>query len=281
MKKIQFALLLFVITILTACDKIEGPYGVTNTGGPIGGDTIVQKVLLEDFTGHTCQACPNAHREGKRLHDIYGERLVILAVHADFWAAPYPPNAPFYTYDFRNAVSTQIATDFNVIGQPFPKGMVQRMLNSGTNNQLVLDWAGWESKIDQWINTVAKAGLEITPGYNSGSNTMTAEVKVKAVSDLIDGAHLAVYFSEDSIIKWQKDGSINDSTYVHNHVLRGSFNGMLGEDLGVLAEGDSLVKIYSVALTPADVVPSKVHLVAILTNTVTKEVIQVTEVKLQ
>ena len=79
MKKIQFTLLLFVITILTACDKIEGPYGVK--GVPIIGD---QKVLLEDFTGHTCQACPNAHREGKRLRDIYDERLVVLAVHADF-----------------------------------------------------------------------------------------------------------------------------------------------------------------------------------------------------
>ena len=281
MKKIQFTLLLFVITILTACDKIEGPYGVANTGGPIDGDTIVQKVLLEDFTGHTCQACPNAHREGKRLRDIYDERLVVLAVHADFWAAPYPPNAPFFTYDFRNAVSTQIATDFNVIGQPFPKGMVQRMLNPGTSNQLVLDWAGWESKIDQWINTAAKAGLEITPGYNSGSNTMTAEVKVKAVSDLTDGAHLAVYFSEDSIIKWQKDGSINDSTYVHNHVLRGSFNGMLGEDLGVISTGDEIIKNYSTALIPSDVDVNHVYLVAILTNSVTKEVIQVEEVKLQ
>ena len=281
MKKIQFVLLLFVITILTACDKIEGPYGVTNTGGPIGGDTIVQKVLVEDFTGHTCQACPNAHREGKRLHDIYDERLVVLAVHADFWAAPYPPNAPFFTYDFRNAVSTQIATDFNVIGQPFPKGMVQRMLNPGTNNQLVLDWAGWESKIDQWINTAAKAGLEITPSYNSGSNTMSAEVKVKVVSDIIDGAYLAVYFSEDSVVKWQKDGSINDSTYVHNHVLRGSFNGMLGEDLGVISAGDEIIKNYSTALVPSDVAVNHVYLVAILTNSVTKEVIQVEEVKLQ
>lgn len=281
MKNFKYSLLLLALTIFSACDKIEGPYGSSGTIGPIGGDTVVQNVLLEDFTGHTCQACPNAHREASRLHGIYGDRLIILAVHADFWAAPYPSGAPFFTYDFRNPISTQIATDFNVIGQPFPKGMVNRMLNQGTSNQLVFDWAGWESKIDEWINAVAKAGLEITPGYNSGSNTMTAEVKVKAVSDLTDGAHLAVYFSEDSIVKWQKDGTINDSTYVHNHVLRGSFNGMLGEDLGVLAAGDSLMKSYSVALTPADVVPGKVHLVAILSNTVTKEVIQVTEVKLQ
>ncbi|MBK9637077.1 MAG: Omp28-related outer membrane protein [Bacteroidetes bacterium] len=281
MKKIQYTILLFAITILAACDKIEGPYGVTGTGGPIGGDSIVQKVLLEDFTGHTCQACPNAHREAKRLHDIYGERLVILAVHADFWAAPYPPNAPYFTYDFRNSVSTQIATDFNVIGQPFPKGMVQRMLNPGTSDQLIIDWAGWESKIFDWSNILAKAGLEITPSYNSGNNSMSAEVKIKVVSDIADGAYLAVYFSEDSIVKWQKDGSINDSTYVHNHVLRGSFNGMLGEDLGVLSTGDEITKNYSTTLTPSDVDVNHVYLVAVLSNLLTKEVIQVEEVKLQ
>ncbi|MBK7966616.1 MAG: Omp28-related outer membrane protein [Bacteroidetes bacterium] len=281
MKNFKFTIIILALAITSACDKIEGPYGSSGTIGPVGGDTVVQNVLLEDFTGHTCQACPNAHREASRLHGIYGERLIILAVHADFWAAPYPLGAPFFTYDFRNSISTQIATDFNVIGQPFPKGMVNRMLNPGTSNQLVFDWAGWESKIDQWANAVATAGLEITPGYNSGSNIMTAEVKVKAVSDLTDGAHLAVYFSEDNIVKWQKDGSINDSTYVHNHVLRGSFNGMLGEDLGVITAGDSLIKSYSASLAPADVVANKVHLVAILTNTVTKEVIQVTEVKLQ
>ncbi len=281
MKNFKFTILILALALTSACDKIEGPYGSSGTIGPIGGDTVVQNVLLEDFTGHTCQACPNAHREAARLHGIYGNRLIILAVHADFWAAPYGAGAPYFTYDFRNPISSQIATDFNVIGQPFPKGMVNRMLNTGTNNQLVFDWAGWESKVDQWINTVATAGLEITPGYNSGNNTMTAEVKVKVVSELTDGAHLAVYFSEDSIIKWQKDGSINDSTYVHNHVLRGSFNGMLGEDLGVLNAGAEITKSYSIALSPADVVASKVHLVAVLSNSLTKEVIQVEEVKLQ
>lgn len=281
MKKIQFTLAIIAISFFSACDKIEGPYSTSNGGGPIGGDTVVQKVLIEDFTGHTCQACPNAHREASRLRTTYGERLVVLAVHADFWAEPYPAGAPYFTYDFRNPISTQIATDFNVIGQPFPKGMVNRMLNPSTSNQLVLDWAGWENKLGDWLSNVAKAGLEITPTYNSGSNTMTAEVTVKAISDLSDGAQLAVYFSEDSVIKWQKDGSVNVANYVHNHVLRGSFNGMLGEDLGVVNAGDEIIKTYSTLLAPADVNSDHVYLVALLTNKLTNEVIQVEEVKLK
>jgi len=280
MKLFKYIFSILALSFITSCDKIEGPYGQSGGTGPIGGDTIVQNVLLEDFTGHTCQACPNAHREAARLRGNYGERLVILAVHADFWAAPYPSAAPYFTYDFRNPIATQIATDFNVIGQPFPKGMVNRMLNPGTTNQLVLDWAGWESKVDPWINSAAKAGLEITPSYNGGSNVMTAQVKLSIVGDIADGVSLAVYFAEDSVIKWQKDGTNNVANYIHNHVLRGSFNGMYGEDLGVLAAGTEVTKTYTAALLPSDVSVDHVHLIAVLTNNSTKEVIQVVEVKL-
>ena len=37
------------------CDKVEGPYGINNGTTPTDttSDTIIRKVLLEDFTGHT------------------------------------------------------------------------------------------------------------------------------------------------------------------------------------------------------------------------------------
>ena len=76
------------ILFIQGCDEIDGPYGVTNNGGIDTSDNIVRKVLVEDFTGHVCQACPNAHREAKRLHNLFGEQLVIIAIHADYWADP-------------------------------------------------------------------------------------------------------------------------------------------------------------------------------------------------
>lgn len=282
MKILPIQSIVVLALLFSACDKIDAPYGTSGGGGPIGGDTVVQNVLIEDFTGHTCQACPNAHREAARLRTFFGkERVIVLAVHSDFWADPYPSGAPYFTYDFRNATSTQIATDFNVIGQPYPKGMVQRMLNPGTNDQLVLDWAGWENKVNDWLNEVATAGIEITPSYNSGTNKITADVELKVVSDLTDPVSLAVYFSEDSIIQWQKDGGNNVQNYVHNHVLRGSLNGTYGEDLGVLSAGDIISKTYEDFLTPNDANPAHIYLVAVLSNNLTKEIIQVEEVKLQ
>ncbi len=279
--KIQHILLAATLFLVASCDEIDGPYGVSNTGGTDTTEDVVRKVLIEDFTGHTCQACPNAHREATRLHNLLGEQLVVLAVHADFWADPYPSGAPYFTYNFHNATSTQIATDFNVMGQPFPKGLVNRMLSPGTNTTLVLDWANWEPKVNEWLLLPADAGLEITPSYNDGTREITADVKVKMVNELTDPVSLAVYFSEDSIINWQKDGSTNIPDYVHNHVLRGTLNGVYGESLGVQSAGAEITRSYSGTLTPSDAVADHVHLVAILMNETTKEIIQVEEVKLK
>lgn len=275
-------LLLCIVALFSACDEIEAPYG--NGGNtPIPPDSAVRKVLIEDFTGHTCQACPNAHREASRLHNLFGDQVVVIAVHADFWANPYPTGAPYYTYDFRTPTATQIATDFGVIGQPFPKGLINRMQNPATGLPWVLDWGAWEDRISDWLQQPAEAKISITPAYNPASRTMTADVDVMAVSDIADSCLLAVYFVEDSIINWQKDQTASPSdvqNYEHNHVLRGSLNGTYGENLGLLSAGANLNRNYSSTLIPADAVAERIKLVAILSNAVTREIIQVEEVEL-
>jgi len=271
------------LVFLSACDKIEGPYGTAGNNNNNPSDSVLRKVLVEDFTGHTCQACPRAHREATRLKGVFGEQMVVIAVHADFWAEPFPSGAPYFTYDFRTPLATQIAADFGVIGQPFPKGMINRQLNPITGTPFVLDWGNWEGKINDLLQQPAEAGLKITPTYDSVSRTVTANVEVTMLSAITDAMELAVYFTEDSIIKWQKDqdaSPANVQNYVHNHVLRGSLNGTYGESLGVLAEGQTVTKTYSAPLTPIDAVPGKINLVAILSNSATKEVIQAEEVHL-
>lgn len=276
-------LVLAALAFSIGCDEIEPPYG--NSGNsPLPNDTVVRKVLVEDFTGHKCQACPIAHREASRLHDLFGDRLVVVALHADFWALPNPAGAPSYTYDFRNPVATQVASDFGVIGQPFPKGMVNRMINPGTGSTWVMDWGSWEDRISDWLAQPADAGLSVSPTYDSNGRTITAGITVKAIQNLNVDCELAVYFMEEEIINWQKDQEASPtdvSNYEHNHVLRGSLNGTYGENIGTLQAGQELLRTYSGTLTPSDANPDKVKLVAILTNSATKEVIQVEEVSLK
>lgn len=281
MKKILFILGSITLLFLSSCDKVNGPYGVPVTTSVNTGDSIVRKVLLEDFTGHTCVNCPKAHREADRLLGIYGSKLIVLDIHAGQFAYP---QGGFYTADFQNPISTGIATDFAIINLPFPTGMVNRHLNS-TGSNYDLDYALWEANIDTMLNRAPDAGIKLSNSFSSTDSTMSSSITVTIVNNYSNHLQLAVYFVEDSIIAYQKDNSINPPfdvpNYVHKHMLRGSFNGTYGEDLGGnLSAGQLINKSYSTKLIPASANPSHVSICAVLTDVSTKQVVQVEETKL-
>jgi hypothetical protein len=266
--------------VFFGCDNIEGPYGISNGTIPNDTvtDTIIRKVLLEDFTGHTCAACPASHDEAKRLHDIYGKRLIVLGIHAGFFS--WPQNAP-YQNNFQTATGTTITTDFNLINLPFPKGMVNRLYKPSTSSQYIFDWPDWETTIDTILQRPADAGIDITNSFSSTDSMMTASVDIKMVNDYVNPISLAVYFAEDSIVAPQKNGSVDVLNYIHRHVLRGSFTGAFGETIGTSATaGQELNKTYSTKLTPTNSNVNQVYIYAILFDDVTREVIQVEEKKL-
>ena len=68
-------LLLIIVSFFGACDIAEEPFA-TNGGTPVDTSsptTFIKKILVEDYSGHTCSNCPNAARELDALIDIYGE----------------------------------------------------------------------------------------------------------------------------------------------------------------------------------------------------------------
>src|SRR5512133_2768801 len=72
---------------MVSCDKLDEPYAVKKTGS----DTItgpVRKVLLEDYTGHKCVNCPKAAMDARVMEEALGGRLILMAVHAGYFAEP-------------------------------------------------------------------------------------------------------------------------------------------------------------------------------------------------
>ena len=86
---------------------------------------IVQKVLIEDFTGHKCQNCPEAAEELHILQDSYENQVIGIAIHAGFFAEPNSAVAPFLTTDFRTEKGTEIHDFFGA--NAYPVGMVNRV----------------------------------------------------------------------------------------------------------------------------------------------------------
>lgn len=276
---------------LVGCDIIEAPY----TEGTVLDTAIcppqnftlnqthTRKILLEDYTGHTCGNCPDAAETAQSLKNTYGDQIVILAVHVGFFAEPYPanPDNKFIT-DFRTTVGDDLDSEFGPSAAGLPRGMVNRKESSGSP---VLAHTAWASVIQGIVNLAPEADVQILTNYDEETRTACADVNVELLSDFSDELKVCVFLTEDSIVDWQKDYGANPSDisdYVHRHALRASFNGTWGESFGTTpyTNGDVNTFRYSLVL---DEVWDEHHcgIVAFIYNASTLEVVQAEEAHLQ
>jgi hypothetical protein len=276
MRATRFALPI-VLATLVSCDYVEFPDNSGSGGGP-GVDGPARKVLLEDFTGHTCNNCPAATDVAVSLHDLYGDDLIIVGVHCTDFALP----SQSYPTDFRTAAGNEYESTFSI--NSLPAGLVSRR---SFNNSLIVGSGSWGSAVSEIINTPADVEVLFdTVEYSTGTNTVEFTIKVVPVNDLTGVHNLTVYLTEDSVIDKQLDNRVNPPdvlNYVHRHVLRGNVNGIWGDAVGssTLAAGDTITLPYTYTL-PANVLDAAhCALVAYVYRTDTYEVLQVEEHKLQ
>lgn len=284
-------LILFAIgavTLFSSCDVLEGPFDekvvVDTTAGP------KRKILLEDFTGHTCGNCPCAAYEALRLDTAFEGRIIIVASHVGFFAEPYLNGTKFRT-DFRTPAGTEVNDYFQIDAQGLPQGMVNR---TEYNSARVLSSTAWSSAVSPFVTdtNLSKhpvATINISASYNAANRNASIEVNAKYLSNGNSNHQLVVYVVEDSIINWQKfyascGGVDKDvSNYVHRHMLRGAVNSTWGDALyttnAIIPTGTNINKSYTQTLDPTwD--EKHIYFVAFIQDNVTKEVVQVEEVKL-
>ncbi len=294
MKKILISIIVLVVTGFYACDKVDGPFKETVTVNDfcktgIADSVIHKKVLVEDYTGHLCGNCPAA---GVYLNDtlkqIYGHCLVVVSVHAGFFArvcpnSPCPGDQPAGSFltDFRNPVGEGWNTFFGITGNP--KGMVDRIgYPTGTHSKA---YNAWAPAIAAEVSKAANASLEITNSYNSLNRSLSVTVKTDVINNLSGDYKLQVVLTEDSIIGWQEwynHTPVYVPDYVHHHVLRDAINTQWGESIitGGAASGNSITKNYTYSLNNLWN-PDYCNVVAFVYNATTYEVIQVEEMRVK
>ncbi|MBN3035805.1 MAG: Omp28-related outer membrane protein [Bacteroidales bacterium] len=244
----------------------------------------VRKVLLEDYTGHKCVNCPGAAVISRDLEEQYDGQVVLLAVHAGWFAQPSAGG--LYTMDFTTDEGDELDTFFGISVLGNPKGMVNRM---GEGTARVLNPQDWASKVGEALSHMPDASLRITTDYHQSSHALSTGVTVTFLNTLRGIYRVCTFIAEDSIVAPQMN---NDPTigptpdiedYVHMHVLRGSFSGTWGEGLntGNIVPGVPYTVSYSnLALDPGW---KEKHLsvVAFVYDAVTYEVIQAEKVYVQ
>ena len=273
-KNNAFLFCFLFLGILAGCDKIDEPYGKKPSGTIDTTTTYVRKILVEDFTGHTCGNCPRAAESLEQLYALFPGQIVSMGVHAGFFAEPGGAEFP---EDFRNPVGNELDQFYGVSAASLPKGLVNRKSFGGA---IILEHTDWKTKVPAIASIPPDAHLKITAQINVTNRILTANIDTKILIPLTGDLKLAVYITEDSVRANQKDydapGDVIES-YVHRHMLRTSMNSAWGEPLSsatYYTTGELFSKSLNITL-PAEWNAQHIGILAVLYRDVeNKEVIQ-------
>lgn len=222
MKQIVFSIFLGIALVFFGCDIIEEPYINSNIQPPDPEETV-QKVLLEEFTGHQCPNCPAGAQIAKQLQTLYGDRFVIIAYHAGWFARTLSG----FTTDYRTTIGTELDKIYNE--EFYPAGLINREGNK-------LDRSLWATAAAEIISREAKLSIQFSKEFNTTSRNLSVTVNLKAIETLNE-VKVCVFLTESGLVSPQKtsgdpeypDGTIPN--YVHNNVFRASLNGTWGSSL--------------------------------------------------
>lgn len=282
MKKLSYIIATaFLMFGFAACDVVEEPYKKDNNSGGNGGgeepnpEVVVKHVLLEDYTGVACVNCPAAGQLALDIQERYNHQVIVLGVHAGSMTS-LPPTMPSYI-DFTTPEGTEWYTNLGLDINPI--GTINRKLNGSTYGYNSPDW---EDKVASTLQE--EALLEMTPAveYDNATRELSVEITSRFLAELPDTYSLTVCIMEDSIVAGQltQQGSVSD--YIHRHVFRTTMNGAWGEDINIepIAPEDEIVKSYTTTLN-AEYNADQCYIIAYVSNSNTKEILQVVEKKIK
>ncbi|MCF8230101.1 MAG: Omp28 family outer membrane lipoprotein [Bacteroidales bacterium] len=215
--------------LFTACDKLDSPYLVEQGHDIPDPEEVVRKVLLEEFTGHKCPNCPKGSKIAHDLKAIHGEQLVVLTIHAGWYAQTEPG---MYSEDFRTTAGTAIYEDFEQ--PPTPQGLVNRAQYAG---KTVLSINQWEPALLEQLEMEPEASITINVDYNSTNREVSVNSETIFLNDVTGEFSVCMFITEDSIVSPQvnNDPDLGPSPdwedYVHEHVLRKAITGAWGENI--------------------------------------------------
>ena len=285
--KIQFLIATLISLTIFSCDIIEDDFLIEQEVvsdsceayifSPV--ETYTKKVLLEDYTGHTCGNCPRAAEKAHELQGLFGEQLVVIAIHAGWFAN----TSDDYPNDFTTETGDAWDSHFGNSDLGNPNGMVDRI--DFLNNSHVFQFSQWEEKITTQLQNAPSVGLQIAANYNEHTGLICVDTQTEILEDTNNKLHLTVVLLESGIISKQKDYDVLPEQYIsdyeQNHVLRKGLTNAWGEDLGedTYTEDALFTNRYSIEKNSQWNIEN-MSVVAFVSDPETYEVLQVEELYL-
>jgi hypothetical protein len=240
-----FAVLFFLQ--FTSCDHVENPYPKkqefdTTLYPGIWADYVANEwpvfyvntnternVLIEDYTGHKCIACPAAADLAHQLHEANPDRVFIASIHSSYegMSEYQSVSPPEYPTDFTNVQGLEMGAFFGDYDPGFqgnPRGTINR-INTGA---IFIGPLAWTNLTNTTLNNnILKVNMQSALNYYPQTKGAFLHVEVEKIDQSITNELAVVtYLIEDSLVGDQKmaDNSHN-SSYIHRDIHRGNIDG--------------------------------------------------------
>lgn len=193
-------------------------------------------VLIEEFTGRSCQYCPDGQIIANSIHSSYPDRAFVVAVHSGGLSP--------YTYPNLNT-SIGDALDAAFTGTSRPSAVINRSTAEEQGRSAWSALAGEELVQDAIVNIDGIVVIDEA----SRRATIVVEAYYTANSASAEN-YLNIYMVQDSILGYQSGASSNpsqvvDGTYCHMHVLRSAVTPTWGDVISPTTGTTFIKKTYS------------------------------------
>lgn len=208
-----------------------------------------KKAILEEFTGQTCQYCPDGHKIGNDLAKANQGKIFLINIHSGGYATP----SATYPLDLRTTVGTTIDGAAGITG--YPAGSVNRVKSPWASNR-----GAWASEATAILAEPSPVNVWCKSSVDKDTRLLTTEVEIYYTANGTGTSNkLTVAVLQDGILgdqiggtTWNPTNYINGK-YVHNHVLRMHQTPTAwGASLDTLTAGKLYKRTY-VTILPASV----------------------------
>lgn len=283
MKRVIF-LLSLVLIVFQSCEEV--PPFIDFSEPVVSKDTnyvvsIIppaqhKAVLIEDITGVRCVNCPQAAQKAKEIVSKKTEDSVVIM-------ALYTNHIPTFTtpYDgfplLNSDISTQIV-DHNGIPAGLPSGYIDRAIFAPQTVRYN-NYSQWATLVDQRLSLSTPVNISIL--HSLSGRKISLDVKLVYTQTTIVAHRFALYLTESAIISRQATTSGTKDDYIHNHVLRYAFGAAVGNLLNAdLVKGRTFDKKFEYDV-PLDFKINKCHIVCVILDNITNEIVNVRQISLQ
>lgn len=240
MKASYLSLGILLIAGIASCDNIGEDDRYIKEEKPVVDNP--RNLLIMEFTGNKCVNCPNgALMVDKIKEDEQPGRVINVGLHPSGNSFTEPVIALYpspHRQDLRSEAATALY-DWYDYGNAMPTAVF-----NGLRSSLSSSMQDWMQRASEALLIPARLSINADCRYDAGTREADVVYSIEFGHNIATDLSATVWLVENDIIGTQTmpDGA-NNYEYVHNHVLRTSFNGNWGERLGAsFGIGDTIGK---------------------------------------